>query len=157
MDGKGTKMGRTRLNLPEKFNFSTEVPLRITDINYGGHLGNDTVLSLLHEARVRFLNSMGYSEIDIEGAGIIMADAVIQYRLEAFYGDVLIIEVIAEEFEKFSCDVFYRISNAENGKEVARAKTTVVFFDYRNRKKIPVPEKFMDAARAPGSSSPPFS
>jgi YbgC/YbaW family acyl-CoA thioester hydrolase len=146
-------MARTRLDLPQPFNFKTEMPVRITDLNYGGHLGNDTVLSLLHEARVRFLNSMGYSEFDIEGAGIIMADAVIQYRLEAFYGDVLTIEVTAAGFEKVSCDFFYRITNSETGKEVVRAKTTIVFFDYENRKKIPVPEKFKEAARMPGHSS----
>jgi len=145
-------MGRTRLDLPETFQFTTELAIRITDLNYGGHLGNDTVLSLLHEARVRFLNSMGYSEIDVEGAGIIMADAVIQYRLEAFYGDVLVIAVTAAEFEKFSCDFFYRVSNAETGKEIVRAKTTIVFFDYHHRRKLPVPEKFREAARTPAPS-----
>jgi hypothetical protein len=46
------------------------------DINYGGHLGNDAVLSLVHEARVRFLKQQGYTENNIEGAGIIMADAI---------------------------------------------------------------------------------
>ncbi len=44
-------MPRVELELPERFQFVTEIPLRITDINYGGHLGNDALLSLLHEAQ----------------------------------------------------------------------------------------------------------
>ena len=65
-------MPRIKIKLPEKFIFRTEIPIRITDINYGGHLGNDSLLSIIHEARVRFLKSLGYSESNVEGVGIIM-------------------------------------------------------------------------------------
>ena len=53
-------MPRIKLELPEKLVFSTEIPVRITDINYGGHLGNDSILSIVQEARVRFLNEYKY-------------------------------------------------------------------------------------------------
>ena len=46
-------MARIKLTLPERFPFTTTIPIRITDLNYGGHVGNDTVLALLHEARVQ--------------------------------------------------------------------------------------------------------
>ena len=39
-------MARIRLSMPEKFIFTTELPVRITDLNYGGHVGNDVFLSL---------------------------------------------------------------------------------------------------------------
>jgi len=64
-------MARIKLELPETFSFRTEITVRITDLNYGGHLGNADTLVLIHEARVRFLKSYGYSEIDIEGYGTI--------------------------------------------------------------------------------------
>ncbi|NDG84238.1 MAG: thioesterase, partial [Proteobacteria bacterium] len=60
-------MPRIKIDLPERFAFSTELSLRITDINYGGHLGNDAVLGLVHEARVRFLKHHGFSETEIGG------------------------------------------------------------------------------------------
>lgn len=72
-------MSRLRLDLPERLLFTAEVSLRVSDNNYGGHLGNDAVLSLAHEARVRFLRSHGWSEKDVAGAGIIMTDAVVGY------------------------------------------------------------------------------
>ena len=60
-------MPRIKIELPEIFIFKTEISIRITDINYGGHLGNDSLLSIIHEARVRFLKHLDYSESDVEG------------------------------------------------------------------------------------------
>jgi len=136
-------MGKIRLELPEKFNFHTEIPVRITDLNYGGHLGNDSVLTLIHEARVRFLKSFGYSELDVCGAGLIQADAVIIYKQEAYYGTVLDIAVRVGDFTNAACDFFYLLTDKSTGKEIARAKTRIVFFDYKLRKKLPVPEEFL--------------
>lgn len=144
-------MARAKLDLPEKFGFSTEIPVRISDINYGGHLGNDSVLSLVHEARIRFLNAHGFTEFNIDGLGIIMTDAVILYKSEAFYGDILIIEVTAADFSKRGCDFLFKITNKETGKEVARAKTGIVFFDYNEKKIARVPEKFKEEFRSQNS------
>jgi len=135
-------MARAKLDLPEKFGFSTEIPVRISDINYGGHLGNDSVLSLVHEARIRFLNALGFTEFNIDGLGIIMTDAVILYKSEAFYGDMLTIEVTTADFSKRGCDFLFKITNKNTGKEVARAKTGIVFFDYSQKKIAHVPEIF---------------
>ena len=77
-------MPRIKIEIPERFIYKTEIPIRITDINYGGHLGNDSLLSIIHEARVRFLKNLGYSEANVEGSGIIMIDSAIQYKSEGF-------------------------------------------------------------------------
>ena len=135
-------MPRIKIELPEKFLFQTEISVRITDINYGGHLGNDSLLSIIHEARVRFLKHLSYSEKDVEGSGIIMTDAAIQYKAESFYGDDLLIEVGVIDFSKVGCDIVYRITNSTTKKEIAIAKTGIVFFDYRNKKVVAVPDKF---------------
>ena len=135
-------MARVKLELPETFVFSTEMPLRIGDINYGGHLGNDSVLGLVHDARVRFLRANGFSEIDIGGVGLILSDAVVMYRAEAFYGDVITIDVAVGDFWRAGCDIFSRLSNQSSGVEVARVKTGIVFFDYDKRKTTSVPAVF---------------
>jgi acyl-CoA thioesterase FadM len=135
-------MPRIKIDLPDKFIFKTEIQIRITDINYGGHLGNDSLLSIIHEARMRFLKQFGYSESNIEGNGIIMIDAGVQYKSEGFYGDELLIEIAVNEFTGIGCDFVYRISNRNTLKEIALAKTGIVFFNYEKRKTAPVPEKF---------------
>lgn len=135
-------MARVKLDLPDAFVFTTEMSLRIGDINYGGHLGNDAALALIHEARVRFLKSNGFSELDVDGAGIIMSDSVIVYRSEAFYGETMVVDVAITDFARVGCDIVYRISDKETGREVVRAKTGIVFFDYDKRKTVAVPKAF---------------
>lgn len=136
-------MARVKLEMPEVYPFRTELTVRITDINYGGHLGNGSVLGLLHEARVRYLKSFGYSEIDVEGFGTIMLDSVVIYKAQAFAGDVLQIELAAGDFSRLGCDIFYRITKKETGTEVALAKTGIAVFDYANQKRVSPPEAFV--------------
>jgi acyl-CoA thioester hydrolase len=135
-------MPRIKIAIPEKFIFNTEIPIRITDINYGGHLGNDSLLSIIHEARLRFLNHLGYSESNVEGVGIIMVDSAIQYKSEGFYGDELLVEIAVNDFTGIGCDFVYKLSNKKTLKEIAAAKTGIVFFDYEKRKTAPVPVAF---------------
>ncbi len=135
-------MARLKLDLPPVFDFTTEIALRIGDINYGGHLGNDTVLSLIHEARVRFFRHHGWSELDVEGVGIIMGDAAIVFKSEAFYGEVLKIDLAIQELETFNCDFLYRLTESKTNREIARAKTGIVFFDYSARKPARIPDRF---------------
>ena len=75
-------MERIKIKLPEKFYFSTTIKIRITDLNYSGHVGNDVFLSLIHEARQQFLNYYGYSEMLFEGVELIMVDAAIEFKKE---------------------------------------------------------------------------
>lgn len=133
-------MSRIQVNFPEKHIFSTEIKVRITDLNYGGHLGNDSMLALLHEARVRYLKHFGYSEMDVEGTGIIMADVAIQFKTEAFYAERLTIAIAVGDFSRVSFDIYYKVSSGS--REVAIAKTGIVFFNYEKKKVAAVPEKF---------------
>ena len=135
-------MARIKLDLPEHFPFTIELQVRITDVNYGGHMGNDALLGLLHEARVWFLAHYGLSELNIFGVGLIMADSVIVYKSEAFPGEVLEIAVGVTDFNPYGCDFIYRATEKTSGREVARAKTGIVFFDYAQRAIQPVPPAF---------------
>ena len=133
-------MPRVQLQLPDDFSFQTEIPVRITDINYGNHLGNDAILSMMHEARVQFLQNLGYTELNLEGAGLIMSDTAIIYKGEGFYGDVLTVKVSADDLTKYGFDLFYFFTN-QHGKEIARAKTGMLCFNYQTRKLMTLPEK----------------
>ena len=138
---------RTRLDLPGRLPFRTTLGIRVTDLNYGGHLGNDAVLSLVHEARVRFLAAMGYSELDVEGLGIIMNDCVIVYLAQGHLGEELTVAAGAGEFTRTGCELFFRLTKAD-GSELARVKTGITFFDYAAQKVRAVPEGFRARCQA---------
>jgi 4-hydroxybenzoyl-CoA thioesterase len=136
-------MARVQIQLPERFLFETVLDVRIGDINYGNHMANDAILRFAHEARLRFFKSYGYTELDVEGLGIIMADAAICYKAEAFHGAALRIRIGVNEISRHGFDMIYQASNDNDGREVARLKTGIVFFDYATRKIALTPERFL--------------
>jgi len=139
-------MARIQIDLPEQFHFTTQISIRISDINYGGHAGNDTILSLAHEARVQFLKKAGYGELNIEGIGLIITDAVIEYKSELFHGETVYASVKAANFSKASFDIFYKLEK-ENGNErklVAKIKTGMLGYDYGKKKIIAIPENAVE-------------
>lgn len=138
-------MNRIKINLPEKFSFSTHLQIRITDLNYGGHVGNDTVLSILQEARQQFLQSRGYAELQVEEYGLIMADAMVEYKKEMNHLDQIKIEIVATDFDKMGFDLYYRVMIQKKGEEIlaVRAKTGMMLFDYQLGKKVSMTEKII--------------
>lgn len=137
-------MARIKIDMPETFAFTTSLVVRITDLNYGAHVGNDTVLSFIHEARVHYLQSLGYSEFNLEGAALIMADAALIFKNEIYYGDELLISIQATEFTRVGFDLIYKMEKKAGDRPlplVALVKTAMVCFDYEQKKLIPLPEK----------------
>lgn len=139
-------MARVHLDLPRHFIFQTDITVRVTDLNYGGHVGNDSVLSLIHEARMQLIRKLGFtSEVSVsDKIGIIVADAILVYRSEMFYGDVIQIKVGVEDINKYGFDLYYLLEKKDSGKEVARAKTGIVCVDYQQKKVTQVPQILLD-------------
>lgn len=136
-------MNRIKIVLPETFPFSATLTIRVTDLNYGGHVGNDTFLSLVQEARQQFLRSHGYEELSMAGVGLIIADASIEFKRELNYGDIVKISVAAADFDKLGFDLFYKLE-VVNGEEMilaGKAKTGMLCYDYQQKKKVTVPDE----------------
>lgn len=135
-------MARIQIELPEKFMFSTDRPIRIEEINRARHLAHDRVLTIAEEARDRFLEYLGYKDRNIDGASFIVVDAGIVYKKQGFYGQTLKVEIAIADLSGKGCDIIFKISNAETGEEMIRAKTGMLFYDYKMQKVVAVPESF---------------
>ena len=137
-------MPRIQIDLPERFAFSTEITLYLGHMNYAGHLDNALLLAVVSEARLRFFKSLGYTELNVEGVGIIVSDAALQYRSEAFYGEVMVVQMGAANFSRKGCDLLWRMNEQSSQREVARGKTGLVFIDPASKRAATIP----DAVRA---------
>lgn len=135
--------------MPAVFTFKTMIPVRITDINYGGHVGNHAILSILHEARIQYLKYYGYTELDLNGISLIMRDVCIEFKRELFYGDKVIASVAANEFSRVAFEMYYKLETEYQNENVivATARTGMVAYDYANRKIIAIPEPVKQALR----------
>jgi len=135
-------MARVRLDVPARFSFSTALEIHFNHINAGGHLDNAILLMFVSEARVRFFQQLGYAEHAVEDLSIVVADAAVQYLSEGFHGEMLVIEMVADDLNKYGFDLRYRISEQKTGREVARGKSGIVFIDPASRRIAPMPAVF---------------
>lgn len=137
-------MPRVKIVLPADWMFRTEIPVRITDLNYGRHVGNDTILAYLQEARVQWLRSLGYpSELLAEPVGLILVDLSVRLKQELAQGDTACVQLAVAEWTATGFELVYLVSKPD-GAEVARATTGFVFFDYAARRLAPAPEGFRE-------------
>ena len=135
-------MPRVKIDLPEKlFDIPINIPVRITDINYGDHVGNDSLVSIIHEARMQFLQYHGFTELNIEGIGLIMSDLVVEFKNESFYKDVIGVKMGRGEISKVSFELVYSLSVNRDTQQIiiANAKTTMVCYDYELKKVVSIP------------------
>ena len=136
-------MARLQLDFPEdQYCFTTPLTVRVTDINGANHLGNDSMISMISEARALFLFEYGVPETERDGSGIIVTDLATTYRAEAHARDQLVFEVGVMDFNKYGGDLIYRITRPRDEKLIAMAKTGFVFYDYKAGRVCPMPDDF---------------
>ena len=137
-------MARLKLEFPEdQFYFSTQLTVRVTDINGANHLANDSMISMISEARARFLYDFGVRETEADGTGIIVTDLATTYKAEAHARDHLVFEVGVMDFNKYGGDITFRVTRPQDQALVAMAKSGFVFFNYKNSQVVPMPEDFL--------------
>jgi acyl-CoA thioesterase FadM len=136
-------MARLKLDLPaDQFCYGTHLTVRVTDINAANHLANDSMISMISEARARFLYEFASEDVNREGAGIIVTDLATMYRNEAHARDQLLFEVGVMDFNKYGGDIIFRITRPADDTLIAMAKSGFVFFDYVAKNVVPMPEAF---------------
>lgn len=119
------------------------IEVRVGDINYGGHMGNDKALLVFHDARIAFLESLGFNEKNIGGPAIIMRDAHVNFRKEVFLHDILTVDVGIDEVTLTSFNITYTVKRENDDVVVFLGSTGLVAFDYETRKVVKVPEAFL--------------
>ncbi|RYD98163.1 MAG: thioesterase [Sphingobacteriales bacterium] len=138
-------MEKVKIILPaDPPDFECLITVRVSDINYGNHVGNDSLVSFLHEARVQFLTDMGYTEFDIEGVGLIQADLMVRYKNEAFLGDKLSCKIFFVNFSARSFDMICSITTERNHQNItiAAAKAGLVCYNYQTKSIAQLPAQF---------------
>jgi acyl-CoA thioester hydrolase len=142
-------MPRITLQPHASYPFSIDLEVRVSDLNYGGHLGYERLLSLAHQARIRLFERLGATELDLgDGAtGIVAADLAVTYLAEAFVNDVLAFELKPVEVGNVAFRLAHRVSHRGSGRVVALIEIGFVGFDIRRRGPGRLPEPFAAGLR----------
>lgn len=144
-------MARIKLTMPQQIIAEIQIPVRITDINYGNHLGNGAVVNILHEARMQWLHGHGFTELDVAGCGLIMADLAVEFKAEGFYGDTVLVKMGCGDIGRVGFDLYYAlwVTRDEQTILLAQAKTGMVCFDYSQKKVVPVTDVLLQLLQPP--------
>ena len=127
----------------DEFKFSYSLDVRIGDVNYGNHVGNEAFVLYFQEARIRYLNQFQCSEMDLgDGAGIVLTKVYCEIKSESFYQDRLIVYVQVSEIKKIRFIMNYKIIRESDNKLIATGYSEQTAFDYNKRKPVQVPVSF---------------
>ncbi|HMC99203.1 MAG TPA: thioesterase family protein [Ferruginibacter sp.] len=138
-------MARIKIDIPQRTLGTFIVPVRITDLNYGNHVGNDAFVSIVHEARIQWLKGHDFTELDIDGIGLIMGDLAIEFKSESFYGDIIDVTLSVGDISKIGFELYYELNAKRNGNNIllARAKTGMICYDYDEKKIASLPQNLL--------------
>ena len=137
-------MARVKINIPEEILATIIIPIRITDINYGNHVGNDSFVRIIHEARVIWLSMYNYTELNIGNVGLIMSDLEIEFKKESFYSDIIEVQISAGEISKIGFELYYQLFTIRKNERllILNAKTGMICYDYTCKKVSTLPVDF---------------
>lgn len=139
-------MERVKLDFPtDSVIHHHSINVRVTDMNYGRHLGHDALVSLLHESRSQALMALGFPEWDIAGYPSVVADLAVQYQSEAVCPDRLVVETaIPDPVGKILC-VYHRVLGDEGARLIATARLNLRVMDFAEGRSVAVPAEFVRA------------
>jgi 4-hydroxybenzoyl-CoA thioesterase len=100
-------------------------------------------VSFFHEARVRFLKKFGYTELNVEGVGMLVTNLLVNYLTESFYADNITLNIAIGENTRTSLQLIYQAIIQGSDREIARAVTTMTFYDYQKKKVAKIPQNFL--------------
>src|SRR5690625_7589549 len=104
---------RIDIELPERFDFATELPVLIGHINAGRHLANESLVALLNEARVRFMASRDIREGGVDGGVLVNANLMVDYRAEVSHGERLCIELEVVDRTRAGIAMVFRVGTSD--------------------------------------------
>jgi 4-hydroxybenzoyl-CoA thioesterase len=142
-------MPRATLQEQSNYEFQYNTTIHTRDLNYANHLGNDSVVGMLQDARVDLFKSLGYRELDLGDGktGIIIGDLVVNFKAEGFLFEKLRIDCHINDISDKSFRIFYRIVKAQENTIIALAETGIVAFDYTTRQVAILPSNFVKALK----------
>lgn len=143
-------MAHIKLHERARYEFTYEMTIQLGHLNYRRHLGHDSIVRILHEARANLFHALGLDELDL-GDGktaVVTADMVVNYKSEGFMFDTLRVETHIDEIGPDGFRMFHRMTR--DGQVVALAEVDLSGFDYTTRALVPIPGTFKEALERQG-------
>lgn len=140
----------TLITPPEGFRHHIPMPVRWSDLDALGHVNNAVYLTYFEQARISYFNALALWDGSINQLGLIMARAVIDYKLPLNASDDVHVFTRAKRLGTKSFDT-EQVLVRRVGDQLETAATgliTIVVFDYQANQSAPIPQAWRDMLTA---------
>jgi acyl-CoA thioester hydrolase len=130
----------------DDFRHRTRVEVRFRDIDAFGHVNNAVTSTYVEQARVRYLRDV----LAVEPVGLmplILATITLDYVSPIFFGDTVEVGSRVDWIGSSSIAMSHGLW-ADDGRELARASSILVTYDYDQAKPMLVPDGWRGALAA---------
>ncbi len=130
------------MNHPDLAGFPVVVEHDIAwgDMDAYQHVNNVVYFRYFENARIPWLDKVGWDTIEVDGIGPILHSTSARYRRALTYPDRILIGVRAIEVQLDRATVEYRIVSTKLNALAADGQAVIVSYDYSASKKCPIPE-----------------
>jgi acyl-CoA thioester hydrolase len=141
-------------DLASDFAHRRVLEVRFADTDAMGHVNNAKYLTYCESARIAYWTDVTGEPVRLgsEGAeSLILAEARITYRAQAFYGDVVTVQTRATRIGRTSFTLEHRlVAAAPDGppRLVAVSESILVRFDYDSMRPVPLSPEHVAAIEA---------
>jgi acyl-CoA thioester hydrolase len=119
-----------------------EVPIAWGDMDAFQHVNNTVYFRHFESGRISYFEKIHFMEfMDSTGIGPILASTQCRFKIPLTYPDVVTVGARVETMEKDRFLMKYVVHSKKHGQQAALGEGLMVTFDYRNNKKVPVPDE----------------
>jgi acyl-CoA thioester hydrolase len=141
-------------DLPGEFRHVVDITVRFADTDAMRHVNNAVYLTYCETARIRYWSDITGEPFALgaEGAeSLILAEARITYRAQAFYGETVTVETRTSRIGRSSFTLQHRLlagAPSEARRLVAVSESVLVRYDYTSETSVPLTAEHVAAIEA---------
>ena len=129
-------------NLLKAFPVVLQIPVAWGDMDSLQHVNNTVYFRYFESARVAYFDRIGmWKYMEETGTGPILASTECRFRIPLTFPDTVSVGTRIPKIEEDRFLMEYRVVSQHFRKVAAEGEGIVVSYDYRSKKKVPIPEE----------------
>ncbi len=127
-----------------KLLLTTRMPVRWGDMDYYGHVNNTVYFRYFEQARVEWIENMGFPVSPSEESGAVIVNADCTFRIPVNYPATVEIKVFAGKPGRSSMMTWYELYVVGDERLYAEGSAKVVWMNPATGKSVPLPERLRE-------------
>lgn len=117
----------------------TQVTVRFSETDALGHINNTSYFIYLEEARIRFIETLGF-KMNIENWNFILASTKCDFISQGYFDQNLSIKTYVSKIGTKSFQLEHDITSTQTNELIAKGNAIMVFFNFEKQRSEPIPE-----------------